>query len=70
MVWYLVRLLDCLDEERKEEKMDTQLLYFVQDNIITISLVLGVLKVIAIETPWAGDDKIVEIITGLLRKKD
>lgn len=43
--------------------MDDLLLQFVKENFLTIGLALGVLKVIAMETPWAIDDKIVQIFT-------
>jgi len=48
--------------------MDEQLLSFVKDNLITLSLVLGVLKIIAVETPCATDDKIIELLTGWLKR--
>lgn len=46
--------------------MDTWLLEFTKENMITISLILSILKLIAIETPWATDDKIIKILTGFL----
>ncbi len=49
--------------------MDDLLLAFVKENLITISLVIAVLKVIAVETPWAVDDKIVAIFTNFLNRK-
>ena len=48
--------------------MDAWLLDFIQQNVLTIGLVLAVLKVIAIETPWAVDDKIIAIFTGFLNR--
>lgn len=48
--------------------MDAVLLEFVKENIITIGLVLSVLKIIAIETPCAADDKIIELLTGFIKK--
>jgi len=39
----------------------------VGNNIITISLGLIILKWIAKKTPWAGDDKIHQILTGLFQ---
>jgi len=47
--------------------MDELLLNFVRENLITIGFVLAILKVIAKETPWALDDRIVSILTGYLR---
>ena len=44
--------------------MDEILLAFVKDNMVTIGLILAVLKIIAQETPWAVDDKILAIFTG------
>jgi len=49
--------------------MDDILLAFIKDNMITIGIVLALLKVIAVETPWAADDKIIEILTGFIGKK-
>jgi len=48
--------------------MDDMLLNFVKENLITIGLVMAVLKVIAIETSWAVDDKIIKIFTGYLNR--
>ncbi len=49
--------------------MDAWLLEFIKENMITGALVLSILKVIAIETPWALDNKIIEILTGFWSKK-
>ena len=49
--------------------MDAWLLEFIKENMITMSLVLAALKVVAVETPWASDDKIIEIFTGFLKRK-
>ena len=49
--------------------MDIWLLEFMKENMITGALVLSVLKVIAIETPWAGDNKIIELLTGFWKSK-
>jgi hypothetical protein len=49
--------------------MDVIILEFIQENFITISIILAVLKMIAKETPWATDDKIIEIFTGLIKLK-
>ena len=49
--------------------MDIWLLEFMKENMITGALVLSVLKVVAMETPWAADDKIIEIFTGFWKKK-
>jgi hypothetical protein len=48
--------------------MDSWLLDFIKENVITMSIILAILKVIAIETPWAADDKIIEILTGIFKK--
>jgi len=48
--------------------MDAWLLEFIKENMITISLILAALKVIAIETPWAADDKIIAILTGFFNR--
>jgi hypothetical protein len=49
--------------------MDVLLLEFIRDNLLTIGLVLAVLKEIAKATPWAVDDKIVQILTGFIGRK-
>lgn len=49
--------------------MDELLLAFVKDNFVTITLALGVLKAIALETPWAIDDKIIQIFTEFSKRK-
>ena len=43
--------------------MDQMLLEFMKENMLTIGLVLSILKVIAIATPSAVDDKIIELLT-------
>jgi len=48
--------------------MDEILLGLIQENLITISLVLAALKAIAKETPWAIDNRILEIFTGFLNR--
>ena len=48
--------------------MDILLVEFIKENLITIGLVLAVLKVIAKETSWAVDDRILEIFTGYFNK--
>jgi len=50
--------------------MDAQLLAFIQDNFVTIGLVLAVLKSAAKATPWAVDDEIVQILTGFMSRKE
>jgi len=49
---------------------DSILLDFVRTNIVTISIIVAIFKVIAIETPWAIDDKIIEIFTNFLKRKE
>jgi len=48
--------------------MDEWLLNFIKENMVSISLIIAVLKVIAIETPWAADDQIIKIFTGFLSR--
>lgn len=48
--------------------MDDWLLNFIRENMISISLIIAVLKIIAQETPWAADDKILQIFTGFLNR--
>ena len=47
--------------------MDAWLIDFLKENFITISLVLSILKVAAMETPGATDDKIIELFTGWMK---
>lgn len=49
--------------------MDELLLEFIKDNLVTGSLVLAILKIIAVETPCATDDKIIELLTGFFTGK-
>jgi len=49
--------------------MDQILLQIIQENIITIGLVLAILKAVAKETPWAVDDRIIEILTGFFKNR-
>jgi len=49
--------------------MDALLLDFAKDNMITISLVMGILKILAKESKWAGDDKILQLLTGIFSNK-
>ena len=49
--------------------MDEWLLNFIKENVMTISIVVAILKVIAQETPWAVDDKILQIFTKFKRLK-
>jgi len=50
--------------------IDAYILEFVRTNIVTLSLIVAILKVIAIQTPWAIDDKIIEIFTNFFNRKD
>lgn len=38
---------------------------FINGNIIWLGMLWVILKYVAKMTPWAGDDKIIQIITGL-----
>lgn len=49
--------------------MDVMLLDFIKDNLVTIGLSLSILKVVAKATPWAGDDQIIQILTGFVGRK-
>ena len=48
--------------------MDQILLEFIKGNLVTIGLVLSVLKVIAVETPCAVDNKIIELLTNFTKR--
>lgn len=49
--------------------MDAVLVPFIVENPYTILLVLGVLKVIAKATPWALDNEILQVFTGITQIK-
>ena len=49
--------------------LDAYIVEFITNNYLTIGVVLGILKVIAVETSWAADDKIIQILTGIFIKK-
>lgn len=44
---------------------DMVLIEFIQGNVFTIGLVLGILKILAKETKWAGDDKVISFLSGV-----
>ncbi len=44
--------------------MDLMLVNFVSNNWLTITFVLAILKGLAKITPWANDDKIVQVFSG------
>ncbi len=46
--------------------LDVMIISFIQGNVLTIMLVMGLLKVIAKVTPWAWDDSIVSLLSGLV----
>ena len=50
--------------------MDAWLLDFMKENMVTGALILSLLKAVANATPWAVDDKIVQILTGFLNRKE
>jgi hypothetical protein len=49
--------------------IDEILLTFVRENLVTLGVVLAILKAVARATPWAVDDEIVQILTGLIGRK-
>jgi hypothetical protein len=49
--------------------LDQWLLEFIRLNFITLGIILGILKIIAIETPCATDNKIIELLLAFLPKK-
>jgi len=46
--------------------IDGIVIAFISGNWFTISLVLGLLKIVAQSTKWVGDDKIVTLLTGFV----
>ena len=49
--------------------MDAWLLDFVKENMITLSLVLGILKIFAVETDSVAGNKIIELLSGFIPNK-
>ena len=49
--------------------LDQWLMEFIKNNWMTLSGILGVLKILAIEAKWATGNKIIEFVTGFLPKK-
>ena len=45
--------------------LDQPLMEFVSLNWFSLSLALGILKVLAKLTPWSHDDSIIQMISGL-----
>lgn len=50
--------------------LDAILISFIQENVLTIGLALSILKLIAKETPWALDDKIINLFIGMFKTKN
>ncbi len=49
--------------------LDAWLIPFITKNVITLGIVVKALKILAKKTPWAADDEIVQLFTGLLPNK-
>ena len=49
--------------------MDPIVMEFLSKNYLTIMGILYVLQIIAKETPWAADDKIVQIFLGWMKRR-
>lgn len=47
---------------------DVVVLEFVRANLVTLGLLLLVLKAVAVKTPWAIDDEIIQIFTNFLNR--
>ena len=41
---------------------------FIEGSGFTILMVLGMLKVFAKETKWAGDDKIISMLSNMIKR--
>lgn len=48
--------------------LDPILMAFLSGNLITLGLALKILKEIAKATPWAVDDKVIQIVTGFINR--
>ena len=46
--------------------LDTYFLDFINGSGMTVLAILGCLKVLAASTSWAGDDKIISMLTGMV----
>jgi len=49
--------------------LDAYLFDFISQNWFTVSLILGVLKILAQETEWTADDKIISMLISMVGKK-
>ena len=47
--------------------MDQEILHFVTENYLTLTLAFTLLKGIAKITPWAWDDSIISLFFGIFR---
>ncbi len=47
--------------------LDVMLIEFIKNNMITISMVLAILKVLATETKITADDKIINLLLNTLK---
>ncbi len=48
--------------------VDVYVIAFVKDNIFTLSLALGTLKILAKSTKWAWDDQISTLLSGVFNQ--
>lgn len=49
--------------------LDDLLFRLINGSGITLFFIFGVLKILAKETKWSGDDKIIEMLLGLFQPK-
>jgi len=49
--------------------MDAIITEFLGKNWMTVMGILYLLQIVAKETPWACDDKIIQILMGWMKKK-
>ena len=50
--------------------LDQPLMEFISLNWFSLSILIGVLKIIAKATPWSTDDSILELVSGLFPSHD
>lgn len=48
--------------------LDKYLFALIDGSGFVIILLLGILKILAKETSWAGDDKIINMLLGMVKK--
>lgn len=48
--------------------MDKQVVQFILDNYLTLTIAFTILKALAKVTPWAWDDSLISLLFGLFKQ--